>query len=326
MIRFIAIGLAAACAALGLAGCSGSFGPALSYSASARAPAERLPGRVYLLRGLIGDVFSLGMDELAEKIERRGVRASVHGVSAVVTLADSIVAEYRANPRATAPIVLVGHSTGGDAIIAIAHKLKAADVPVAIAFGFDPTPVAARVPGNVDLFINLYQGTNLIGGGTAKPDRDFRGRLVNVDLRERREIVHITLDKSDAIHDLVVRKIVNAAQQAQAQNHPVREASSAPRDRRRKAAQPAPAYVTPLAMRYVVPQSQTIELWDSAVRAKAEPGETLAALAQRNGAPAWAVAQVNKLDTDAPLREGQELLIPRNRLSSPADIATPAPH
>ena len=77
----------------------------------------------------------------------------------------------------------------------MAEQLKAADVPVTIMFGFDPAPIAGRVPENVDLFINLYQKTNLIGGGEAKAAIDFRDRIVNVDLRERHEIAHVTLDK-----------------------------------------------------------------------------------------------------------------------------------
>src|SRR5690606_40019640 len=36
---------------------------------------------------------------------------------------------------------------------------------------------------------------------------DLRGRIVNVDLRERREIIHITLDKSPVLHALVADKI-----------------------------------------------------------------------------------------------------------------------
>jgi hypothetical protein len=178
---------------LGLAGCG--FGLSPDSLEAGRPAGERpeLPGHVYLLRGLIGDVFSLGMDDLAAKIQRRGVKASVHGVSAARFLAENIIRTYRSDPS-LAPIMLIGHSTGGDEIIAMAVKLKAANVPVALAVGFDPTPIASDVPSNVELFINLYQATNLIGGGRATPGPGFRGRLVNVDLRDRREIIHITLD------------------------------------------------------------------------------------------------------------------------------------
>jgi len=70
--------------------------------------------------------------------------------------------------------MLLGHSSGADYIIAIAERLKEAGVPVALAFGFDPTRIADAVPANVDLFINLYQGANIIGGGEVQPGPDFR--------------------------------------------------------------------------------------------------------------------------------------------------------
>jgi hypothetical protein len=317
--------------ALSLAGCGYGGGiVALGYSAVERPAPEKLPGRVYLLRGLIGDIYSLGMDELAEKIERRGIKTSVHGVSAVAYLANSIIRDYRADPARMSPIVLVGHSTGGDAIVSIAERLKAADIPVALAIGFDPTRIANGVPSNVDLFINLYQGTNIIGGGAIHPAADFRGRLINVDLRQRREIIHITLDKNDAIHELIVRKIGALAERAQAMRNARAEVADvhSSAKHKRMPAQPSsndePASIAPLVIRYVVPPGQTIELWDSAVQAQAGAGEAVEQVARRTGAPAWAIAQINKIDPDERLREGQSLLIPRYRLFSASDV--PAEH
>lgn len=309
-------------AALLLCGCGFGLSP---DDPGAPAAAERpLPGRVYLLRGLIGDVFSLGMDDLAAKIQKRGVKASVHGVSAARFLADEIVKVYRADP-AIAPIVLIGHSTGGDEIIAMAQRLKASNVPVALAFGFDPTPVSGDVPANVDLFINLYQATNLIGGGRATPGPGFRGRLVNVDLRKRYEIVHITLDKSPVIHALVTEKIVSLAERVAAEREALALASAKPARKPAQRAAPPPDEVRPLVMKYVVPSDQRIELWDSAVALTVEGGETLQAVAARTGAPAWAIAQINNLDEDAPLPPGRKLLIPRHSsaLSAPAEAVRP---
>lgn len=330
MLRFIGIVVLA----IGLASCGyGGSHFALNYAALEPDAAEKLPGRVYLLRGLIGDIYSRGMDDLARKIEQRGVSASVHGVSAVVYLANRIVRDYRADPAANSPIMLVGHSTGGDAIIAIAERLKAANVPVALAFGFDPTRISAPVPSNVDLFINLYQGYNIIGGGAATPALDFRGRLINVDLRDRREIIHITLDKNEAIHDLIVRKIGAVAERAKAERaaglsslpdvHS--SARAAKKDYARGAHVSDSADVAPLSIRYVVPPRTTIELWDSAVRATVEPGETLDAIAQRTGAPAWAIVQINSIDRAAPPAEGQVLLIPRHRHVAREGLAVDTP-
>ena len=179
-------------------------------SAPTRPKAQRLPGHVYLLRGLVGDIYSLGMDQLADKLVHHGVTATVHGMTEYVSVADDIIRDYKSGED-KGPIVLIGHSTGGDLIIAAAEKLKQANVPVALAFGFDPTRIADDVPSNVDVFINLYQRTNPIGGGRATPGPGFRGRLINVDLREHSEIVHINLDKTAAVQDAVVAKIVALA-------------------------------------------------------------------------------------------------------------------
>ena len=251
------------------------------------------------------------MDELAEKIQRQGVGASVHGVSAARFMAGDIIAKYRSDP---APIVLIGHSTGGDAIIALAQQLKRADVPVALAFGFDPTPVSGRIPSNVEIFINLYQATNLIGGGTAVAESGFRGRLINVDLRDRREIVHITLDKSNAIHDLVLQKIVGVAEMAARREEKIapQPAIRNAKPQNKSVPPPAAEYVIPLVMKYVVPGRERIELWDSAAKVSAQAGDTVDTFAARNSAPAWAVAQINKLERDAQLAAGQTLLVPRS--------------
>ena len=113
---------------------------------------------------------------------------------------------------------------------------------------FDPTPIAGRVPDNVGVFINLYQKTNLIGGGEAVGANGFRGRIVNVDLRERREIIHITLDKSPVLHALVADKIVAILRPPAAAG--AAAACARPHQRARCAGR---LIVTPLSMRYVVP-------------------------------------------------------------------------
>ena len=154
-------------ALLMVAGCSSATLDAATAPSPTmpRPTAGSVPGHVYLVRGLVGEVFSLGFYDLAGRVKERGINASVHSMYAPGLLANEIIAVYR---RAPAPIVLIGHSSGADAVIGVAEKLKSANVPVILMFGFDPTPIAGRVPENVELFINLYQKTNLIGGGEVK--------------------------------------------------------------------------------------------------------------------------------------------------------------
>jgi thioesterase domain-containing protein len=291
--------------ALWLGGCG--YGEVVNSWFNQSAPPDsatgpKLEGHVYLLRGLVGDIYSLGLDQLADRITRRGVAATVRGVSQYSTVADEIIRKHRAGED-RGPIMLIGHSTGGDLIIAIAARLKAAGIPVALAFGFDPTRISDDVPSNVELFINIYQRFNPIGGGEVTPARGFQGRLINVDLREHREIVHINLDKSQVIHDLVASKIVAVAAAASAR---------AADPGRKKPAASAPGEVRPLVLKYIVPADQPIELWDSAIKVTVRSGETLETLVATYGAPAWLIQQVNHVNADRPIEPGRVLLIPRS--------------
>jgi len=271
----------------------------VAYSEDSSVPGgPKLPGHVYLVRGLT-TIYSYGIDQLAAKINHRGVTATVYGLSETGSIAGDIIRKYKAGEE-RGPVMLLGHSSGADYIIAIAERLKEAGVPVALAFGFDPTRIADAVPANVDLFINLYQGANIIGGGEVQPGPDFRGRLIDVDLREHTEIFHITLDKTPAVQEAVADKIMAVA--AYAARHP-----KEPLPRR-----PAGADLRPLVLKYTVPGSVPIVLWDDAVRAKVKSGETLESVAATYQAPAWAIAQINKLDVDRPVEPGRVLLIPRS--------------
>jgi fermentation-respiration switch protein FrsA (DUF1100 family) len=287
-----------------LAGCSSAVIDQVTTTAP-RGPVGSIPGHVYLLRGLVGEVFSTGFYDLAARIKERGVDASVHSMYAPGNLAAEIIAKHR---RAPAPVVLIGHSSGADAAIAIARRLHAVNIPVALMFGFDPTPIAGRIPDNVEVFINLYQKTNLIGGGEAVGASNFRGRIVNVDLRERREIIHITLDKSPVLHALVADKIAAILRPRAAPTAPIRG---------RATKGPVPVmYVTPLAMRYVVPPGVPIVLWDSALRETVGPDESLEGFAARMGSPAWAIASINSVSAADPPPPGSGLLVPRSAVDA----------
>jgi hypothetical protein len=268
-------------------------------------------GHVYLIRGLLGEVFSRGLDQLAENINNRGVRASVHGLLEVSSLTEEIIRKYKDDPS-SAPIILIGHSSGGDAIISMARRMKDANVPVGLAFGFDPTPVAGSVPDNVEVFINLFQKSNPIGGGEVKAAPGFRGRLVNVDLREHNEIIHITLDKSSKIHELVADEIIGFAafSRRKQSDAPAEVAPKSNKQKKHSANTPPLNYASPLDMKYVVPRNEPIELWDSGLRVTARVGENLQTIAAQYGAPVWAIAQINKIGEDTPLQTGMALIIP----------------
>ena len=64
---------------------------------------------VYLMRGLL-NVFSLGMDQIANRLEQQGIHASVHNHMLWSSVANDAAAAYRSGRVKT--IILVGHSSG----------------------------------------------------------------------------------------------------------------------------------------------------------------------------------------------------------------------
>jgi hypothetical protein len=191
-------------------------------------------GHVYLLRGLL-NVFSLGMDDLAAKIQARGISASVHNHSEWQTLADDIIAKYKAGNRA--PIILVGHSLGADAVMFMGEYLGNKGVPVALIVPFDGTGSFAA-SSNVARVMNLTQRDY----AHMRRGSGFRGELQNIDMSGQPGIDHVNIDKSARLHAMVLSKIQavlgrggsrTAAPQTRPA-HPGPEASPA-------APQPAPA-------------------------------------------------------------------------------------
>jgi hypothetical protein len=260
-----------------------------------------LNGHVYLIRGLLGDIFSRGLDRLAKKISSRGLAASAHALSDVDSLTEEIINKYENDPSSS-PIILIGHSTGGDAIISMAERMRKASVPVALAFSLDPTRIADRVPDNVGLFINIFQGNNPIGGGIVKSEKEFPGRLINVDLQEHTEIIHITLDKSSKIHDPIVDEIIELVTQENMKQ------TLAPRQLTAQSS--LPNCIRPFFLRYRVPRDEPIELWDCGIRITLRPKQTIQSVGADYRIPVWAIAQINKIDLNKPTEPGIDMIIP----------------
>ena len=158
---------------------------------------------VYLMRGLLG-IFSLGMDDLAGKLNNQGFRANVYGYEVWQTIADQIV--QRRRDGHTGPVVIVGHSLGANATFDVADSLNGRDVPVLLAVIFDATEVR-RVPANVSAFINFYARDGFGHQAVAGPG--FRGELANFDLSGDGTITHTNIDALDRFHRLVIDKLLH---------------------------------------------------------------------------------------------------------------------
>lgn len=184
----------------------------LNLTTTASAPAQhvspqpnlmRSETHVYLMRGLLG-IFSLGMDDLAGKLNNQGFRANVYGYEVWQTIADQIV--QRRRDGHAGPVVIVGHSLGANATFDVADSLNGRDVPVLLAVIFDATEVR-RVPANVSAFINFYARDGFGHQAVAGPG--FVGELANFDLSADGTITHTNIDALDRFHQLVINKLLH---------------------------------------------------------------------------------------------------------------------
>jgi hypothetical protein len=199
MKRFLGIFLTALVAVSFVMGAPGEVGAqqdAAQAGTKARAATPRNTGtHVYLLRGFM-DIFSTGMDDLGVKLNRSGIRASVHGHAEYPTLADQIIERHRQGIREN--VVIIGHSLGANACFEMAQQLGRGGVSVPLIIAYDPTS-PMTVSSNVGRVVNFYSSTN--GWGTPiMRGAGFKGNLANVDLSRRGEIGHTDIDKSPALH------------------------------------------------------------------------------------------------------------------------------
>jgi hypothetical protein len=183
--RFAAVGLLAASVTLALA----------------TKPSMAEPrAHVYLLRGLM-NIFSLGMDTLAEELTRHGVYATVYNHTQWQALADQAAARYKAGQEG--PIIIIGHSLGADAVMEMSAYLGQKGVPVALAVPFDGTQSFAA-SSNIQRVLNLTQRDYAY----MRRGPGFKGTLVNLDVSSDPSIDHLNIDKSPRLHARVISEVL----------------------------------------------------------------------------------------------------------------------
>ena len=171
--------------------------PAMAQSTAGTAQAR---AHVYLLRGLM-NIFSLGMDSLAEELSKRGVHTTVSNHSEWQSLADQAASNYKAHKDD--PIILIGHSLGADAVMQMAAYLNRKNIPVALVIPFDGTG-SFSTPANVGRLVNLTQRKYAY----MRPGPGFHGSLANVDVSGDPEIDHINIDKSPRLHTRAISEVL----------------------------------------------------------------------------------------------------------------------
>src|SRR5262245_64589161 len=208
--------LRAAVLAVALLGLSIGAGAAQGTSTS------KAGEHVYLMRGAF-NVFSLGMDELAAKLQRLGIYATVENYLGWSQIVDQAAAEYQSGRVKN--IILVGHSSGATAVTAVAARLGERGVPVKLAIGLDPT-TRVFAAGRVERYINYYAPGGM--GTLVDKGKDFHGNLQNVSTGGEPGVGHFNIDKNQALQDRVIRDIRAAVAGAPARANPTPAAARAP--------------------------------------------------------------------------------------------------
>ncbi len=162
------------------------------------------PTKVYLLRGLM-NVFSLGMDDLAGKLQADGISATVMNHADSDFVASRLVMAYNGGDHG--PIVLIGHSLGADAIVDVANTLARYNIPVALLVLFDGTDQHI-IPANVTTAINYTKHFMI----SAMPGS--RTVVSNVDLSADPGIDHLNIDTTPSLEAQTVNYVLQAASPA----------------------------------------------------------------------------------------------------------------
>ena len=165
------------------------------------APASPAGARVYLMRGVL-NIFSLGLDQIAARLQAQGIPASVHNYIPWASVADDAAAEYRSG-RANI-IILVGHSSGATCLPAMVERLSQQGVPVKLAIGLDSvfhTSLSGRVGKYINFYVANGAGTPVVG------TRNLQGTLENVDVENVPGVGHLTIDKNEVMQQKVIAAI-----------------------------------------------------------------------------------------------------------------------
>ncbi|MGB7334644.1 MAG: hypothetical protein WBD01_02530 [Salaquimonas sp.] len=185
----------------------------------------RRTGEIYLMRGL-ADVFSRGIDRMARDLRGRGYDAPNFSYQYWEGVARDIVARAKRG-KVSYPVVIVGHSLGGNESSKFANYLAARDVKVSLVVAFDPVETGYVGPG-IGEVINYYLPKKRTDNRILAKE-GFTGKIENIDVTADEAITHTNVEKNvgfqSATYALIAgmtkrqssRQIANSADKYQSQ-------------------------------------------------------------------------------------------------------------
>ena len=151
---------------------------------------------VYLMRGGF-DVFSIGMNEMAETLKKEGIDAKAQSFASWKFVADDIIKRSKTK-SVSYPIVYLGHSFGADAGPDFANYLGKNGIQVDLVIGFDALSSKTLGPGAKKV-INYCTHT----GGRYTAGQGFRGKITEVDVTKF-GVNHFNIEQADRVQQLAL--------------------------------------------------------------------------------------------------------------------------
>lgn len=180
----------------------GMLATATLFAATGVASAADDKGIVYLVRGGL-NIFSTGMDKIADDLADRGIDAHTLGQAGWRDAAAEAAERYGKRRQ---PIVLIGHSFGANAAMLMAEALGKERIPVALVVLFDPTE-ALKAPANTARVINFLSADVVGSAMDVTPGSGFRGTIENV---RNPDVIHIQIDDKVALQERTVAEVAGA--------------------------------------------------------------------------------------------------------------------
>jgi hypothetical protein len=175
--------------------------PVTATTSHAVTPPSANGAHVYLLRGLL-NIFSLGLDDIAAKLEAQGIPVTITNYLGWAAVADEAAADYRSGK--VKMIILVGHSSGATVLPDMVARLDQLGAPVKLAIGLDSI-FRTSLSGRVGRYVNYYIGNG--NGEPVAPTRQLHGSLQNVNVQNVPGVGHITIEKNEIMQRRVIGDI-----------------------------------------------------------------------------------------------------------------------
>ena len=174
----------------------------------------RRSGEIYLMRGL-ANTFSRGIDDLTAKMRRQGYDAVNFSYTQWPAVATDITLRQQSE-EISFPIIIIGHSLGGNESSKFANYLGERGIPVEYVVTLDPVEtgvVGQGVKNVVNYYLPKSADNRLLAG------KGFNGKIENIDVSHDAKVSHTNIDKNKAFHAFILKHVGKITQKIKPEAH-----------------------------------------------------------------------------------------------------------